>query len=44
VFTATKDGAAEHFEIEAAGTRIGLPSADAANRIARHSASQCRPR
>lgn len=34
VFTAPKEGAAEHIEVDAAGTRIGLTSADAANRIA----------
>jgi catechol 2,3-dioxygenase-like lactoylglutathione lyase family enzyme len=34
VFRAPRAGTAEHIEVEAAGTRIGLTSANAANRIA----------
>ena len=34
VFTAPEEGAAEHVEVDAAGTRIGLTSVAAANRIA----------
>jgi PhnB protein len=34
IFTAPANGAAEHIEVDAAGTRIGLTSVEAANRIA----------
>ncbi len=33
VFRAPKEGAVEHIEVSAAGTRIGLTSVDAVNRI-----------
>jgi predicted lactoylglutathione lyase len=34
VFSAPSDGATEHIEVEAGGTRIGLTSVEGANRIA----------
>lgn len=34
VFTAPADGPAEHIEVDVAGTRVGLTSIEAANRIA----------